>query len=456
MFMEGAPPEIPPMQDIESFERETERELKGPFKSKFRAGFIADLTKAAPRRDWLLKGALTARMLLLVVGEPGCGKSFIALDFVMNCALAAVDPSHSQTWFGRKLKPCGTAYIAAEGADDFILRMHAWKAAKGIADLELPIYLIPMPIDMRTSDQDTAHFIAEIKDREEICRGQFGVGFEIVVIDTVNKALAGGNDSKPEDVGPFLKNCARIKDQLGVAVIAIHHMPKNAPGHDPRGHGSLKGDNDGQFFVAPAKDGAPNHWTITRAKFGPTGGRHEFRLRQVTIGADEDGDAITSCVVNALASEPSTEEADMRDADRRDMTSDGRAIIPANQTLILKALQLAAEADGEPLPYGKDAEGKERPIHVPHGRKAVSMARWTDEMVKIMPGDDKEGAKFKDKCRKARDAAAAKFTNRGLIAIDGDWVWRTGRRVAGVDRAEHAEIPQSEPNLPSGIERVEF
>jgi hypothetical protein len=377
----------------------------------------------------------------------------------MNLALAVVDKAHSQTWFGRKITPCGVAYIAGEGEDDFIIRMHAWKAAKGLADLDLPVYLIPMPVDMRTQDMETADLIAELQDREAACKEQFGVGFGLVVLDTLNKMLAGGNDAKPEDVGPVMKNGLRIKQALGAAVVPIHHLPKDGKSEDPRGVGSLKGDNDGQWFVSRARDGAPNHWKVARLKAGPTGAKHEFRLRQVVLGLDEDKDEITSCVVNALASEPSLEEADMRDAaggERRSMTADGRAIIPDNQTLILKALQLAAEADGEPLPYGKDADGKERPIHVPHGRKAVTMARWTEEMVKIMPGDDKDGAKFKDKCRKARDAAASKFTTRGLIAIDGDWVWRTGRRVAGVDRAERVEISENEPKNPPGVERVEF
>lgn len=375
-----------------------------------------------------------------------CGKSFLLLDYAMNMALACVDPVHSEVWFGRKVAKLGVVYVAAEGEDDFIIRMHAWKAAHGVADLELPIYLIPMAVDMRTGQERTEQLIAEIKDREQACLQRFGVKFGLVVIDTLNKCLAGGNDSKPEDIGPFLANCNRIREECNVSVAPVHHMPKDARSVDPRGHSSLKGDIDFHWYVVPAKDGAPNSWTITRAKAGPTGAKHEFRLRQIILGQDEDGDAITSCVVTALATEPSLEEADMRDAaggERRNMTADGRAIIPDNQTLILKALHQAAESVGEALPYGKDGDGKERPIHVPHGRKAVSMAQWTDEMVKIMPGDDKAGAKFKDKCRKARDAAASKFTMRGLIAIDGDWVWRTGRRVAGVDRPERDVSPPS-------------
>ena len=340
--------------------------------------------------------------------------------------------------------------------------MHAMREAKGIAAPDLPFYLIPTAIDMRTSDEGTADLISEIKNREEECKRKFGVGFGIVVIDTLNKALAGGNDSKPEDVGPFMKNCGRIIQELGVSVAAVHHMPKNTSGHDPRGHGSLKADNDAQWFVAPAKHGAPNFWLISRSKAGPTGARHEFRLRQMEVGRDDDGDAITSCVVTALGSEGSPEEADMRAAadavnERRPtMTTDGRMILGDKPTAVLRALQEASEANGDAFPTGKDADGNERPIHIPHGRKAIKMARWTDELVKLWPGDDKEEAKFKDARRKDRDNYGLKLAERGYVVIDGDWVWRTGRRVAGVDRAKIEEIPKEQPPLPNGVDDVVF
>ena len=429
--------------------------------SKFRGGMISSFMGTTPIRDWVVKGAMLARCFYLVVGEPGSGKSFLTLDLAMTRALAAVDQRHSGTWFGRKVKPGGTVYIAGEGQDDFIIRMHAWLKAKNLPiDLELPVYLCPAPIDLRSENHQTASLIAEIKQARMLFR-QFDCGLDEVVVDTVNKSLAGGDDCKPEHVGAFLKNCFQIRDECETGIIGVHHTPKPVNGKarsDPRGHSSWVGDNDGQWFVSAARDGAPNAWTITRNKAGPSMGRHEFRLRQTEIGLDQDREPITSCVVVAGASEASLQESEMRDAalqaqtGKPQMTSDGRSILGDNLTMILRALQHAidaAEKAGDIVPAT---------AAVPHGRMAVKQSVWTEFIVKESPGDEKESDKFKERCRKARDAAAAKLRNRGIIGIDGDYVFRTSKRVAMVDAGpKRASAPEEDRGgLPPGEEQIPF
>jgi hypothetical protein len=77
-----------------------------------------------------------------------------------------------------------------------------------------------------------------------------------------------------------------------------------------------------------------------------------------------------------------------------------------------------------------------------HGRQIV--AQWLDEIVRGMPGEEKDTPKFRDRCRKARDAAALRLRSRGVIGMDGDYVWRTNRRIASVDPAVGGEtLPQN-------------
>jgi hypothetical protein len=433
--------EVGPAEDLDAFAARTTAEN---FKSKFGGRFIHEFTGIKPSRDWLLKGAMTARSLYLVIGAPGCGKSFLTLDFVLERALAAVDDRHARMWFGHRLKPGGTAYIAGEGQDDFIVRMHAWLRAKGLPpDFKLPMFLIPTAIDMRSSDAQTKDLIEEIKAVGIMASAQFDCAMDLAVVDTVNKALAGGDDTKPEHVGSLLKNCELLKISCQMGVIGIHHTPKAAGRIDPRGHSSLIGDNDGQWFIKEASDGAPNEWRITRLKAGPIGARHEFRLRQVKLGQDDDGDEITSCVVVPCAAEGSEQEIEMREvalaeATRKpQMTPDGRSILGDNLTIIFRALHEAIEACGTEPDYG---------VPAPHGRKVTNFKTWLDFIVKGAPGDEKDGDKFRDKCRKARDAAAMKLRNRGIIGMDGDNIWRTSKRVAMVDRPasqERREMDQS-------------
>jgi hypothetical protein len=299
----------------------------------------------------------------------------------------------------------------------------------------MPVFLIPSAVDMRTDDVPTKDLIADIERADAVCRERYFCGVGIVIIDTLNRALAGGNDSNPEHIGAFVRNCNAVRVATGVTTIAIAHTVKAVTGRpgrtDPRGHGSIRGDNDGEIYVSAAHEGAPNSWQVTRNKAGPIGDRHEFRLYAVDVGVDEDKEPIQSCYVVPGAAEGSLENQEMRDASMQartgkpHMTADGRSILPDNMTMILRALNAAIET-----------EGVEPPLEVkcPHGRKAVRTDQWTAELMRSMPGDRDDADKFKDRIRKARDAAAAKMRNRGIIGMDSDWYWRTSKRVAMIDK----------------------
>jgi hypothetical protein len=433
------------------------KETAGGAKAAIPGGFIHDLLREVPKRDWIVKKALLARSFSLIVGPPGCGKSFLALDLAMNLALAAVDPTHSGQWFGNTLKPSGVVYIAAEGQEDFIIRIHAWLAAKGLpVGFRMPFFLIPTAIDMRTDALGTDALIRVVKDASAVCCKEFGVDVSTVFIDTVNRSLAGGDDSKADHIGAFIGNSMRLKEACNVTALGITHTIKAGGTVDPRGHGSLKGDNDGQWFVRAAEDGAPNSFTITRLKSGATGASHEFRLRRQVVGADAEGQEEDSLVVIPLASRPSVEEHEMRDAAdalssrQANMTSDGRAIVSDRLVVVMRALVEATQREGSVMPPG---------VRAPHGTKAATIKLWREEIARKLPGKDDEDHARTNKQKRASEtlkAAMEKLQVRGLIGVDEDWVWRTSRRVAGVDaknsdvRGDYSAAPPDYSDAPSG------
>ena len=379
-----------------------------------------------------------------------CGKSFLTLDFCMTRSLAAVDKSAPQEWFGRKVKPGATIYIAAEGQEDFIIRTHAWSRAKGIAlDTKIPLFLIPTAIDMRSAEAKIADLTQEIKNVDAMFKLQFGIGVDLVVVDTFNRALAGGDDTKAEHVGAFYKNCTAIREATGTAIGAVHHTPKN--GDSARGHGSVTADNDGEVFVAEGQNGSPNSWVVRRNKAGPKGDRFEFRLRGVTVDTDEDGEPVTSCFVAPGAIEQSLERGEMYEHDQTaktrtaHMTADGRSILGGNLTLAMRALHELIEREGIESPPE---------VRAPHGRRVIKMGDWTREIIRAMPGDDKGSEKFKDRCRKMRDTAATSLRNRGIIGMDDEYVWRTSKRVANIDRPERQDGPRESPQLDDEISQL--
>ena len=63
--------------------------------------------------DWLLRGMLERDTLALVFGEPGCGKSFLVIDWM--CRIATGTP-----WRGHGIQAAPVVYIAGEGPTDSV------------------------------------------------------------------------------------------------------------------------------------------------------------------------------------------------------------------------------------------------------------------------------------------------------------------------------------------------
>jgi RecA-family ATPase len=85
---------------------------------------------------------------------------------------------------------------------------------------------IPMPegrgftaqsINLCHSDADLKRLLAEIPQP---------TGF--IVIDTLSRVLAGGNENGPEDMGALVMNVDRLRAATGATVLLVHHTGKDA------------------------------------------------------------------------------------------------------------------------------------------------------------------------------------------------------------------------------------
>jgi hypothetical protein len=145
--------------------------------------------------------------------------------------------------------------------------------------------------------QDGAAVVASI-------RLQFpGVKPGVVVLDTLNRSI-GGSENDPSDMGQYVRAADLIREAFNCAVIVIHHC--GVEGTRPRGHTSLTGAADAQ--IAVKRDDAGNIMaTVEFMKDGPPGDTIVSSLEQLIVGTDDDGDAITSCVIRPA--EPSASRA---------------------------------------------------------------------------------------------------------------------------------------------------
>ena len=119
----------------------------------------------------------------------------------------------------------------------------------------------------------------------------------LVVVDTVARALGSGHDTDPGDMAALISAADTIRQDGSKPTVAlIHHAGKDIA-RGPRGRSDLPGAIDTCVLVERLNNGHGNRATCEYAKDDPDGWAVDFRLEQVEIGNDEDGDVITTCVL---------------------------------------------------------------------------------------------------------------------------------------------------------------
>lgn len=430
--------QISPILDFETFEAETLALLSPEFKTRFGALSWRDTFAAAKQHyEWLIKGIIPTREAVLIYGAPQTGKSFETQNIAMHIA-RGID------FNGHRTKKAGVVYCAFEGGKGFRGRQLAYANHHAMKpDDDVDMVVLTRRADLFANDEDINALIEEIRHWSDTFTTPLG----LVVLDTWSAATPGADENAGKDVSRVKERVMRIVSELNTAVIVVHHKPTS--GGRPRGHGSLTGDFETTIDIdwvtqsGTAKDvprGPQNAVrdedkrplraaTVTKQREGDQGLSWRFVLRQVRIGEDADGDPITSCV-STLPAGLAAEERDLPSSAGPQKTADGRFVLKPNLAAAFRAL---ANAIGE--------KGRAPPAHTraPAKALAVTLADWRDEYERIAATEDEEPEKLKERVKKARDRAAERLLLSGFIGKDGDWVWRTGKPVMGVDPPQHAE-----------------
>ncbi len=145
--------------------------------------------------------------------------------------------------------------------------------------------------------------VAEQAEFIEAIRTQLAPGETpaVVAIDTLNRSFIG-SESDDRDMTAYVRAADAIRDAFNCLVVIIHHSGLDAT--RPRGHTALAGAVDAQLAVRKAGEGQIT-CTVELMKDGAAGETVSARLEQVEVGADETGEAITSCLVHPIRSDNS-------------------------------------------------------------------------------------------------------------------------------------------------------
>lgn len=356
---------------------------------------------------WLVKRLLPAHGIVLIYGHPGSGKTFFALDVSLHVALG-------RDWSGRKVKPGLVVYVAAEGVGGLRNRVAAFRQHHEISG-DLPFAIIPSAIDLQAPDADVRVLAATIRAAAELA----GAEPALIILDTLSKTFGSGKENT-DDMASYVANCGRIADEFRCCVAPVHHRPKDAESQEPRGHSSLKGGVDTVILV---EGGQTKSAQITKQKDGEVGDRFLFNLEIVPLGEDEDGDAVTSCVVKLT-------DTDLTRAADPFMRAVGK--LSPSTRLVFDQLGDLIEAAGIAVPPSIP----EREINRNRVGKVGDYAGWFESFLASSgTARGQRGDKDYERARKAFQRAVTSLDNQGVVRVFEGYAWITFT-AAGTDRGQ--------------------
>ena len=174
-----------------------------------------DTLENLPPPTWLIDGLITDYGLTVLYGDPGAGKSFVALDMSLRIAFG-------MDWHGDKVTQSGVLYVAGEGARGLGGRVRGWRKEHALEGADAPFTLLPVAVQL-LDDKERSKLIRTID--AAITKADHPIG--LIVIDTVSRAIAGGDENGQETMSMFVKACDDIKQHCGGAVMAVHHAGKD-------------------------------------------------------------------------------------------------------------------------------------------------------------------------------------------------------------------------------------
>lgn len=231
----------------------------------------------------LIRGVCKPGAMLITYGESNSGKSFHVLD--RDLCLAAGRP-----WYGRETAGGFVLYVAAEGAKSIETRVAAYRDTYLLGAENVPFAILPAAIDLRRPDADTRPLIDFIR-RTEDERGRKCVK---ITVDTLARAMQGGNENASEDMGAVIGHADEIRGEIDCSLEFVHHAGKDSA-RGARGWSGLRAATDTEIEVV-AHDGMHTATITKQRDYGRDGDTFAFRLRVVELGADPYGHPVTTCV----------------------------------------------------------------------------------------------------------------------------------------------------------------
>ena len=281
------PPDDSPPPDQQDAQADaaagSQPEADPPQVEPFPITLASDLAGIAEAADFV-EGLLTDGGASVVYGASNCGKSFWTLDLAACVATGKPFRDELATEQG------AVVYVALEGSHGARNRIEALKRAGRLPDGS-PLFLCFSQVNLL----ELGH-AAKLTASVTQAAAQSAMPCRLVIVDTLARAMAGGDENRGQDMGAAVKTMDAIRAATGAHVLLVHHCGKNEA-LGARGHSSLRAAVDTEIEISRPEGESVSTVRATKQREMPMGDAMPFSLDQVTLGTDRRGKPITSCIV---------------------------------------------------------------------------------------------------------------------------------------------------------------
>lgn len=344
--------------------------------------WFGDVEAVTNVRDFV-EGVLTDGAMSVVYGESNSGKTFFASDIGMRVALG-------WDWQGHEIDPGPVLYFACEDGFGIRNRVAAFRHHHGV-EAAAPFAVVPTSVNLKDPDGDCEN----VKATAQAIEGQTGDKVRLVIIDTLSRALAGGEENSSQDMGALVSTVDAIRQETGAHVMLIHHSGKDTA-KGARGHSLLRAATDTEVEVIRPDEGETASAVVKKQRDLPTDGLFSFTLRSVSLGTDRRGNSVTSCVVEP-ADAPNTKK------------TKGENLTP-EQRAFFDVVRAAIGDEGE----------QTAPFPDMGAVTAVRRDRLRNQLIGhgFLPED-----LSRDQLRSRSQSYLNKLKGKGILGVSRDYVW---------------------------------
>ncbi len=252
--------------------------------------FLADMS--AP--EFLVGDTLEADTLVTLIGAPGVGKSFLALDWALSIATGT-------EWQGKPVQQGNVYYFAGEGKAGMKRRMSVWRDTHGGQSPGSRFRIMTGGWDLTELDSVKKLYALML----EVVQ-QDGPP-ALIVVDTLARHFGANNENDTQSMNGFITYMDRLRGKFSetkCSILVVHHVGKDLE-RGARGSSALHGAVDASYLLEKGDaEKSPITLKCLKMKDAEAPAHCRFELKSVPVRrpdghqlVKEDGAPVTSAVL---------------------------------------------------------------------------------------------------------------------------------------------------------------